>query len=251
MAGIKPIETVYKGYRFRSRLEARWAVFFDACGVKWEYEPEGFELEDGTWYLPDFYLPEIDTFFECKGVMSDKDAHKIEEFLRCSNKMLVVGYSDMTFAVSCFVEGIHRISEKSGSYLMRCGKCKAPFFLERRSWYEEWNCPRCNNDYFEFLTGGDDPLGDIRQAEGIREAFLTARQARFEHGETPMQRSAESCLKNLRLAQLQNELHRKKTALLTTSNQMQRRQTLVEIMDLNTKLKLLKEEQRREAAADA
>ena len=26
---IKPIETKYNGYRFRSRLEARWAVFFD------------------------------------------------------------------------------------------------------------------------------------------------------------------------------------------------------------------------------
>lgn len=27
---IKPIETRYKGCRFRSRPEARWAVFFDA-----------------------------------------------------------------------------------------------------------------------------------------------------------------------------------------------------------------------------
>lgn len=52
---IKPIETSYKGYRFRSRLEARWAVFFDACGVKWEYEPEGFS-NDGVYYLPDFLL---------------------------------------------------------------------------------------------------------------------------------------------------------------------------------------------------
>ncbi len=41
---MKPIETEYKGYRFRSRLEARWAVFFDACGVDWEYEPEGYRL---------------------------------------------------------------------------------------------------------------------------------------------------------------------------------------------------------------
>ena len=32
---MKPIETVYKGFKFRSRLEARWAVFFDACGVRW------------------------------------------------------------------------------------------------------------------------------------------------------------------------------------------------------------------------
>lgn len=54
---IQPIETIYRGYRFRSRLEARWAVFFDALGIEWEYEPEGYKLSDGTWYLPDFWLP--------------------------------------------------------------------------------------------------------------------------------------------------------------------------------------------------
>jgi hypothetical protein len=46
---IKPIETHYKGYRFRSRLEARWAVFFDELGLRWEYEREGFDLGDGTY----------------------------------------------------------------------------------------------------------------------------------------------------------------------------------------------------------
>lgn len=52
---MKSIETKYKGYRFRSRLEARWAVFFDSIGWKLEYEPEGFELPSGR-YLPDFVL---------------------------------------------------------------------------------------------------------------------------------------------------------------------------------------------------
>lgn len=52
----KAIETHYKGYRFRSRLEARWAVFFDSLGVNWEYEVEGFSLPDKTMYLPDFKL---------------------------------------------------------------------------------------------------------------------------------------------------------------------------------------------------
>lgn len=54
---IKPIETKYKGYRFRSRLEARWAVFLDALNIRWEYEQEGFILSDNTKYLPDFQLP--------------------------------------------------------------------------------------------------------------------------------------------------------------------------------------------------
>lgn len=53
---IKAIETKYKGYRFRSRLEARWAVFFDSLGMKWDYEPEGYDLGDAGWYLPDFRL---------------------------------------------------------------------------------------------------------------------------------------------------------------------------------------------------
>lgn len=54
MSGLQAIETRYRGFRFRSRLEARWAVFFDALGVEWEYEPQGYRLSDGTQYLPDF-----------------------------------------------------------------------------------------------------------------------------------------------------------------------------------------------------
>ena len=39
---IKAKETYYDGYRFRSRLEARWAVFFNNIGL--EYEMEGFDI---------------------------------------------------------------------------------------------------------------------------------------------------------------------------------------------------------------
>src|SRR5947209_10324782 len=63
---IHPIETSYMGYRFRSRLEARWAVFFDTLNIVYRYEPEGFDL-DGKWYLPDFWLPEQDCWIEIKG----------------------------------------------------------------------------------------------------------------------------------------------------------------------------------------
>lgn len=62
---IKAIETVYRGYRFRSRLEARWAVFFDKLSIAWEYEKEGYELKN-RWYLPDFWLPEFRLFAEIK-----------------------------------------------------------------------------------------------------------------------------------------------------------------------------------------
>lgn len=59
---IKPKSTRYNGYFFRSRLEARWAVFFDAVNIKYTYEPEGFDLSSGS-YLPDFHL--IDSNWNC------------------------------------------------------------------------------------------------------------------------------------------------------------------------------------------
>lgn len=79
---IKAIETRYAGCRFRSRLEARWAVFFDSLGIEWEYEPEGFELPSG-WYLPDFWLPEGQAWVEIKGQRATlKDALKVIELGR-------------------------------------------------------------------------------------------------------------------------------------------------------------------------
>lgn len=63
---MRAITTRYKGYAFRSRLEARWAVFFDHLGIKWDYEPEGFELGNGLRYLPDFWLPDWELWIEVK-----------------------------------------------------------------------------------------------------------------------------------------------------------------------------------------
>lgn len=79
---LKVIETRYKGYRFRSRLEARWAVFFDALGVRYEYELEGFDLGKAGWYLPDFYLPDADKWIEIKPAWPDtEDLNKVAAFI--------------------------------------------------------------------------------------------------------------------------------------------------------------------------
>lgn len=48
---IAPIPTLYRGRKYRSRLEARWAAFFDLVGWRHEYEP--YDL--GGW-SPDFLL---------------------------------------------------------------------------------------------------------------------------------------------------------------------------------------------------
>lgn len=48
---MRAIPTTYAGVNFRSRLEARWAAFFDLLGWSWEYEPI-----DLAGYIPDFIL---------------------------------------------------------------------------------------------------------------------------------------------------------------------------------------------------
>jgi hypothetical protein len=62
---IKAIETHYRGFRFRSRAEARWAVFFEAAGIRFEYEPEGYVI-NGRPYLTDFWLPDARMWLEVK-----------------------------------------------------------------------------------------------------------------------------------------------------------------------------------------
>ncbi len=53
---IEPKPTQYGNVLFRSRLEARWAVFLDFTEnvLNWEYEPKTFKLRNGWEYTPDF-----------------------------------------------------------------------------------------------------------------------------------------------------------------------------------------------------
>jgi DNA-dependent RNA polymerase auxiliary subunit epsilon len=69
-----PIPTMYAGYKFRSRTEARWAVFFDTLGIKYRYEIDGFNL-DGARYLPDFWLSQQDCWIEVKGQKPTEQEH--------------------------------------------------------------------------------------------------------------------------------------------------------------------------------
>lgn len=48
---MKASPTVYNEVLYRSRLEARWAAFFDLCGWSYTYEP--FSFGD---YIPDFII---------------------------------------------------------------------------------------------------------------------------------------------------------------------------------------------------
>lgn len=184
---LKPIQTYYKGCCFRSRLEARWAVFFDACGVKWEYEPEGYDLGDGVLYLPDFlvhgvtlnhmfYEENCDIYVEVKGKMNDEDADKIIRFAEAGYPVLVVGNIPYGKNSDDLVE---EISDQAYDGIV-----------------QYYNFETIDGDYFGAIPGigmdgcfqlfGHDGsyLAEMNEALTLK-AYYRARQARFEHGEKP------------------------------------------------------------------
>lgn len=85
----KAIETIYRGVRFRSRTEARWAVFMDACGVRWEYEKEAFDLPAGR-YCPDFWLPDLLKWLEIKPTAPDEREAQLAGELAEATRHVVV-----------------------------------------------------------------------------------------------------------------------------------------------------------------
>ena len=196
MNAITAIPTEYKGYRFRSRLEARWAVFFDACRVSWEYEPEGFALPNGQFYLPDFFLhgcagrSPSDLYVEVKGKMTEADAEKIRQFSgaididnhEVLNPILIVagipdGDDIWDIEDFCHDLGYNGFPGlKGGPYPFNFETIDGDYFVAH---------PGINkNGQFE-LFGDDSNYTCDRDDAATLRAFKLARQARFEHGEQP------------------------------------------------------------------
>lgn len=56
----------YGSQRYQSKLEAKWAIFFDTLKLSFSYEPKGFRLSSGQLYIPDFWIPAWDRYIEIK-----------------------------------------------------------------------------------------------------------------------------------------------------------------------------------------
>lgn len=167
---IKAIETLYAGCRFRSRLEARWAVFFNKLRIRWTYESEGYEYEDSK-YLPDFYLPEIKTYAEVKGgdEALAKDLDKIREFSKRKPVGPVVILGDVH-------DGYGALSAPAHSAFLN--GCNGTSIVVK-----------ANSFHFAFLVTAFPPTTITRRLAGltswgeILDAYVAARSARFEFGE--------------------------------------------------------------------
>lgn len=172
---IKSIETKYKGFRFRSRLEARWAIFFDMIGLKYEYEVEGFEM-NGIRYLPDFYIPCLDRWFEIKAKpLSDYEMKKCEEF--CFNKdnenikfSVLVGSPEVV-KIDKFAGIMEYVWEWPSEMYPENVRFQAPEELSEK-------------EYYSRFMRGVWVVPDVTEEE-LTLAVIAAREARFEFGESP------------------------------------------------------------------
>lgn len=215
---IKPIETIYNGYKFRSRLEARWAVFFDAMGIKYEYEPEGIEVDDER-YLPDFYFPDYEMYGEVKG---DRPGWKVDivkmmdiyESAHGTIPTIIFGNIPKPYTL----EGIYWFPAMHFDTLRNEVRIHSIFISEYGRIVRDWMSPKKQNRYQAERNNYKDVIEPLLESDGdwtfvdwkrdeegekiptsfiqypphlceptpqLYEAFSHARQARFEHGETP------------------------------------------------------------------
>jgi hypothetical protein len=178
-------------------------VFFDALGVVYEYEPEGFDLGEAGWYLPDFYLPQSDIWLEMKPAIYDKQGyltwpddesiHKAVMLAEKSEVYIITGTPDnpgcnigeckyQAFPIFPINNGGAGGSCDCGHYFCRCPKCyKLGIKFEARS--ERITCDCKDKQDWEYGKEGRGwgLIDDIK----LINAYSRAKQARFEHGEKP------------------------------------------------------------------
>jgi hypothetical protein len=180
---LQPIPTTFRGYRFRSRLEARWAVAFDAIGLRWDYEPEGFKLRDGTCYLPDFWFPQTKCWAEVK---PNGNPAKLVITPAAARKACLLALE--SGHPTLILDGPPRDT----NYWCATADPMEPTGVE---WFDvnlfDANHYHESEGRFFMCTGVDFPehspegLNDWFYGPEIHPAVLAARSARFEHGERP------------------------------------------------------------------
>lgn len=177
---MRAYPTEYKGIRFRSRLEAKWAWMFDQLCLPWEYEP--FELNN---YIPDFVIPFKyfgDMLVEIKPVID----HEKENYSEAIAKVMQSGWPNKPVRVGngCFYDppgtpivilgasvynspGQYRIERHylcgiqyddsiwgccdwGICHVIRCLDCQRVFFYQSGG---ERSCRWCNSDQKHYLGG--------------------------------------------------------------------------------------------------
>ncbi len=197
-SSIKPIQTRYAGHHFRSRLEARWAVAFDSLEQRWDYEPQGFDLGKAGFYLPDFWLPDVQMWAEVKpDAPSFDEINKAVELANASGKRVLFLIGTPAPAAYWYVEpwGLERsqqwkkdnpgqdptflrlVAHDSSTLDVVFAKVEdfSPFDPQKQQHFHQFEMYSCQSHPFPYpveVTGQD------------MTAINAARSARFEHGQS-------------------------------------------------------------------
>jgi hypothetical protein len=97
--------TRYKGIRMRSKFEAKIAKIMDSNGVRWFYEPQRFVFAE-TSYRPDFYLPELGIWIECKYRNDPEeftDLYKVDLLRQLGYHVSIVTFEDIRYIREEFI----------------------------------------------------------------------------------------------------------------------------------------------------
>jgi len=186
MEAIQAIETQFDGYSFRSRIEARWAVFMKTLGVRYEYEKEGYDLGDLGWYLPDFWLPDHNVWLEIKGQYP-----ATTEIERC--KALALGTMKVTHLSWAFIpspsdilsDGLELIYTYSPGLFN--GKARRWIVHGSAVWCR---CPRCG--VAGMAHGGD---GVELSRQGLCECDFDVTQTQITYDDLEMLQAYEAARK--------------------------------------------------------
>lgn len=199
------IPTEYNGWSFRSRLEARWAVFFDALAIEYEYEKEGYDLGKDGYYLPDFWLPHSVPALaeEGWGLWAEIKPIALTEVEVMKAKALCLATKHSVLAIQGSPwPGEYQI--KKWSYVGNWG----PFLVDdKRYGHEDTVAKTFDSGLFQIEVETDElerpvssviyiadalthihsyPTVQAHSVDSLDSAYYTARSARFEHGEKPV-----------------------------------------------------------------
>lgn len=187
---IKPIETEYKGYRFRSRLEARWAVFFDAIKLKYEYEQEGYCLGNSCYYLPDFTFPTLKIHCEIKPSDAAIDYKLYGRFRDNITPILVIHGPPWEYIATWFGWDLCDSGGGAGEFdAAICSNLREGF---QYIILDDWRSDRCfgiDSIFTEAISTQSTasfPIKDMGVLKySNKMAISKSKRARFEHGESP------------------------------------------------------------------
>jgi hypothetical protein len=185
-------------------------VFFDTLGIKYEYEKEGFDLGEEeiradeyrytlseTWYLPDFWLPKQQCWFEVKGECPTQEEYaKARLLAHQSGKHVYIAAGEIKIPPVEYPEddgGDPPAPVAPMEYytnLLEYAPFQIDYYIYPDWSISSWNeCVKCKN--IEINSGYttmflscpclEDECNDTFNTPRLRKAYRAARQARFEH----------------------------------------------------------------------